>query len=62
MFVSGGNNFLTSRGSNGVKVANYECYRQCTYNMRSTYKFDKFDRHPIVTTVNQEFKESWGQR
>ncbi len=57
MLVSGGSNFLTSLGSSGVNVANWNPL--INYSIDSGLETDqlyKFDRHPIVPAVYQQLE------
>lgn len=52
--VKGGSNLRTSRGSRGVRVANYGPVSENLHMKHSTtYKLDQLDGHPVVTTIHK---------
>jgi len=55
--VSGGRSFRTSRGSRGVKVANYKILAHSYKTSHiCTDQLDQLNSHPIVPTVHKELK------
>lgn len=61
--VKGGSNLRTSRGSSGVRVANWKSVnRRFREPGFCTYQLDQLDGHPIITAIYKKLKQSRSQR